>query len=395
MIALEHLATPDAEWRLPPAARFDSGMTSLAVRLLGEFGIDGYAPAAFGSKKARLALQLLAMAQSDAVPSDVLVDALWGDAAPARPEDQLAVLMSRLRAVLGRERIDRRDGGYVLHYDWLDAVELSHLVAEMDRRRASGNLIGAAAAARIALSLLSHASPAPPPGEWAQLRRAAIDRLSARARLIAATALLDAGDWMAACDAATAALERDPYEESALRVLMRGFVLGGQTAAALAAYATSRERLADELGTDPSPETAALYTAILRGELPAATAATAGRAITLVGRDDELTFLDATTMRARDGAVELVVVEGEAGMGKTTLLRAWAAHRLAGGDTVLTATCGPLDRSLPLDALLTALGALLRLARPRYHRRFAGWRCAHARPAAWRGPRTAAAPRAC
>ena len=262
-------------------------MRSLAVRLLGEFGIDGYEPAAFGSKKARLALQLLAMAQSDAVPSDVLVDALWGDAAPARPEDQLAVLMSRLRAVLGRERIDRRDGGYVLHYDWLDAVELSHLVAEMDRRRASGNLIGAAAAARIALSLLEpRQSAAPPPGEWAQLRRAAIDRLSARARLIAATALLDAGDWMAACDAATAALERDPYEESALRVLMRGFVLGGQTAAALAAYATSRERLADELGTDPSPETAALYTAILRGELPAATAAPASRAITLVGRDD-------------------------------------------------------------------------------------------------------------
>jgi DNA-binding SARP family transcriptional activator/tetratricopeptide (TPR) repeat protein len=347
------------KWRLPPTAGFDSGMRSLAVRLLGEFGVDGYEPAAFGSKKARLALQLLAMAQGDAVPSDVLVDALWGDAAPTRPEDQLAVLMSRLRGVLGRERIDHRDGGYVLHYDWLDAVELSNLVAEMERRRGGGNLFGAAAAARIALSLLSQASPAAPPGEWAQLRRAAIDRLSSRARLIAATARLDAGDWMAACDAATGALERDPYEEAALRVLMRGYVLGGQTAAALAWYATSRERLADDLGTDPSPETAALYTAILRGELPAATAAPADRAITLVGRDDELTFLDATTVRARDGTVELVVVEGEAGIGKTTLLRAWAAHRLAAGDTVLTATCGPLDRSLPLDALLSALGALL------------------------------------
>jgi DNA-binding SARP family transcriptional activator/tetratricopeptide (TPR) repeat protein len=339
-------------------------MRSLAVRLLGEFGVDGYQPAAFGSKKARLALQLLAMAQGDAVPSDVLVDALWGDAAPARPEDQLAVLMSRLRAVLGRERIDHRDGGYVLHCDWLDAVELSHLVAEMERRRGGGNLIGAAAAARIALSLLSHASPAAPPGEWAQLRRAAIERLSARARLIAATALLDAGDWMAACDAATAALECDPYEEAALRVLMRGYVLGGQTAAALAAYATSRERLADDLGTDPSPETAALYTAILRGELPAAAAASADRTVTLVGRNDELTFLDATAAQARDGDLELVVVEGEPGIGKTTLLRAWAASRLAAGDTVLTATCGPLDRSLPLDALLSALGALLRRLGP-------------------------------
>jgi DNA-binding SARP family transcriptional activator/tetratricopeptide (TPR) repeat protein len=339
-------------------------MRSLAVRLLGEFGIDGYAPAAFGSKKARLALQLLATAQGDAVPSDVLLEALWGDAPPARPEDQLAVLMSRLRAVLGRERIGRRDGGYVLHYDWLDAAELSHLVAEMERRRAAGNLIGAAAAARIALSLISHANPAAPPGEWAQLRRAEIDRLSARARLIAAMALLDAGDWMAACDAAIVALEHDPYEEAALRILMRGYVLGGQTAAALAAYAASRERLADDLGTDPSPETAALYTAILRGELPTATAAPSSDAITLVGRDDELTFLDATTLRARNGAIQLVLIEGEAGIGKTTLLRAWARHRLAAGDTVVTATCGPLDRSLPLDALLAGLGALLRRLGP-------------------------------
>ena len=87
-------------------------------------------------------------------------------------------------------------------------------------------------------------------------------------------------------------------------------------------------------------------------------------AITLVGRDNELTFLDATSLRARDGAVELVVIEGEAGIGKTTLLRAWAARRAAAGDTVLAATCGPLDRSLPLDALLTALAALLRRLGP-------------------------------
>jgi hypothetical protein len=47
-------------------------MTSLAVRLLGEFSIDGYAQAACGSKKARLTLQLLALAQGDAVPAEVL-----------------------------------------------------------------------------------------------------------------------------------------------------------------------------------------------------------------------------------------------------------------------------------------------------------------------------------
>ena len=359
-------------------------MKSLALRLLGEFGVDGVEPAALGSRKARLALHLLALGQGRPVPSGVLVESLWGATQPSRPDDQLAVLMSRLRSVLGRERIEHRDGGYLLHFDWLDTTELGHLLAEVERRRGAGNIIGAAAAARIALSLLrggppsggpptgsppsggppSVAATAPPPGDWAELRQAEIDRLSARARLIAATALLAAGDWMTACDATAVVLEHDPYDEAALRVLLRAYVLGGQTAAALDAYATARVRLADDLGTDPSAETTALHLAILRGELPAAAELPASDAITLVGRDHELTFLDATSLRARDGPVELVVIEGEAGIGKTTLLRAWAARRAAAGDIVLAATCGPLDRSLPLDALLTALAALLRRLGP-------------------------------
>ena len=118
--------------------------------------------------------------------------------------------------------------------------------------------------------------------------------------MAAATALLDAGDWMAAADAATAALDRDPYEEAALRVLLRSYVMAGRVAAALAAYASARQRLADELGTDPSPETIALHAAILRGELAAPAAPPAAAPAGLVGRDDELAYLDAVAARARE-----------------------------------------------------------------------------------------------
>ena len=58
------------------------------------------------------------------------------------------------------------------------------------------------------------------------------------------------------------------------------------------------------------------------------------------------------------------MIEGEAGIGKTTLLRTWADRRAAAGDTVLVATCGQLDRAMPLDALLAGLAALLRLLGP-------------------------------
>ena len=247
--------------------------------------------------------------------------------------------------------------------------------------------MGAAAAARVALSLIHGDGPAPLPGEWAQLRRADLERLIRRARQVTATALLAAGDWMAAADAAATALEYDPYDEAALRVLLRAQVMGGRVAAALATYASTRERLADELGTDPSPETEALQLAILRGELVPSAPAPAPAALGLVGREEELAYLDAVALRAHParaetgasaetdttaspdtgagaGRVEVVVIEGEAGIGKTTLLRTWADRRAAAGDTVLVATCGQLDRAMPLDALLAGLAALLRRLGP-------------------------------
>ncbi len=338
-------------------------MKSLAVRVLSDFGVDGIEPQALGSRKARLALQLIALGAGQAVPTGVLIDALWDTAPPARPEDQLAVLVSRLRSVLGRDRIEHRDQGYLLHCDWLDATELTMLTREVETRREAGHVMGAVAAARVALSLIRGDGPQPLAGEWAKLRQAELERLIGRARLVAAAALLEAGDWMAAADAASAAAERDPYDEAALRVLLRAYVMGGRVAGALAAYAGTRARLADELGTDPSPETTALYTAILRGELTVPARAAPARPGP-VGRDDELACLEAVAARARGGSAEVVMVDGEAGIGKTTLLRAWAGQRAAAGDTVLTASCGPLDRSLPLDALLTALAALLRELEP-------------------------------
>jgi len=339
-------------------------MKSLAVRVLGDFGVDGVEPQAFGSRKARQALHLLALAQGQAVSPGVLIDALWGDSPPARPDDQLAVLMSRLRSVLGRDRIERRDSGYLLHCDWLDATELGVLTEEVQRRGGAGNVVGAAAAARVVLSLVRGAGPAPVPGEWAQLRQSDLDRLASRARWVAATALLEAGDWMAAAEAAAAALERDPYEEAALRVLLRAQVMGGRVATALAIYASAQERFADDLGTDPSPQTAALYTAILRGELVPVTPALPPGGTGLVGRDRELAYLDAAAMRARNGPGEVVVVDGEAGIGKTALLRTWASQRVTAGDMVLMAACGPLDRAMPFDALLSALSMQLRRLGP-------------------------------
>jgi len=343
------------------SARLDHWMQALSVRVLGEFDVDGVEPQALGSRKARTLLRLLALARGQAVPADVLAGALWGGAQPAKPADQVAVLVSRLRGVLGRDRLEHGDGGYRLRYDWLDADELAGLVQEIERRQRAGNLVGAAAAARVALSLVRGELVAEQdPDDWSAGQLAELERLVTRARRLAASALSAAGFWIEAADLSAAAVARDPYDEDALRLLMRANVSGGRVGSALSAYADARRRLADDLGTDPSPETEALHAAILRGELAAqARGSTAAR---LVGRQSQLDRLDVIAARSHDGSLEIAVVTGEAGIGKTSLLRAWSARRAAIGEVVLSATCGPLDRAVPLDALMVAIGTHLHAA---------------------------------
>ena len=69
-------------------------------------------------------------------------------------------------------------------------------------------------------------------------------------------------------------LAAHPLRETLAGLLMRALAAAGRRGAALAVYEQVRERLADELGADPSAELAALHLEILRaGEVAGAPAA--------------------------------------------------------------------------------------------------------------------------
>ncbi len=328
------------------------------MHVLGELSVDGADVRARLDRKARTLLRLLALARGRPVGTEALVEALWPGQPPARPADQVAVLASRVRRELGREAVEHGDHGYRLAAP-TDLDELEAVVGEVERREATGE--DPLPPARVALAL-AH-GPVPPPAsevEWALADHAAATRLLRRAREVATAALLDAGAWPEALGLAGEDLAADPYDESAARAVMRAQAMAGRPALALATYADLSRTLADELGADPAPETTALHTAVLRGELPSAPPVTATPP--LVGRSSQSDHLDALVGRVRDGHVRIALVTGEAGIGKTTLLRAWTERRAAAGDTVLTGACGPLDRSAPLDVVLSAIGDHLRRA---------------------------------
>ena len=342
----------------------EEGHASVRFRLCSALAVDTGGGALsgreLGSRKARTLLALLASERGGLVPLDRIIDALWPDGAPADPAANVATLVSRTRRLLGPGVLTTTGRAYGLTEQgpWsVDLDEAAALLAEAAARRAEPVL--AAAGARSALDLLG----APPAltdeddADWVVTVRREADALRRQARHVLAEALttLDPGGAVAV---ATEAAGADPLDEQAVRDRMRALVADGRPSAALAAYDDLAARLREELGTAPDRGTAAVHLAILReDDLPAEDRprAEAGRAV-LMGRDDELAA--AQSAWAEVGADQdghLLLVEGEAGIGKTRLLGAVADFATTTGGRVLQGRCHPAERSLFLQPYVDAL----------------------------------------
>ena len=81
---------------------------------------------------------------------------------------------------------------------------------------------------------------------------------------------------------------------------------------------------------------------------------------TLVGRVEELGILEAARKRAADGDPAVVLVGGEAGVGKTRLVAELTSRRANDGTRVLAGGCLPVgDGAMPYAPIVEALRALL------------------------------------
>ncbi|WP_141012841.1 ATP-binding protein [Nocardioides sambongensis] len=343
---------------------------AVRIRLASALAIDldegAVRGQALGSRKARTLIALLAAGRGAPIGLDRIVEVLWPEAAPVDPAANVATLVSRARRRLGPGVLVGGAGAYGLDPDggWtLDLDEAERLLAEAAGREAAGEPLLAATAARAALDLLGD-QPALVDEEdaaWVQAVRREADELrrAARHRLTAALLPLETGQAAAVAADAVAA---DPLDERAVRDLIRALVADGRPSAALAAHDDLLRRLREELGTLPDQETAALHAAVLREQ--ALTPESTGRAHptgpALVGRGDELAVLERAWASLADAeAGRLVLVRGEAGIGKTRLLEAAVALARDTGGLVLGGRCHPVERSLFLQPFLDALRPVL------------------------------------
>ena len=140
-------------------------------------------------------------------------------------------------------------------------------------------------------------------------------------------------------------LREDPLHEAAYRRLMRLQSLDGNTAGALRTYHTCSTKLQRELGVSPSQTTQETYERLLKLKTPRHAAKPAR--VSLIAREQIWTQLQSVWQCACHEKSQVVLLTGEAGIGKTRMaeeLIDWAQRQ---GIMALTAVCYPSEGQLP------------------------------------------------
>ena len=178
----------------------------------------------------------------------------------------------------------------------------------------------------------------------------------------------EAGELAEALDTATRWLTHNPFSETPYRRLMQLHLARGDRHAAWQTFTTCQKMLADELGVEPAPETIALSQRIranrvaLSPRRPLALASDPTRPATglpLVGRAFEHGQLVNSYRLAQTGPVQVITLEGEAGIGKTRLAEEFLGWAGAQGGVIWRGRAPSATEHLPYQPIIGALRPLL------------------------------------
>ena len=310
-------------------------------------------PVRFRTKKHLAVLLYLHFeGRARSIPRDQLVDLLWPDVPPEKGRHSLSQALLAIRSLLGTDAVTGREQ---------DVQLLAELPSDLSALRQ-----GQVATLPVAEPLqgLDQCAGA----EFAHWVDGARVRLTAQAReaLRAALQATRAKGNVSETHLVAAALYQvDPLCPDAVYALAERALLDGDTVAAVRLLKDQVRRAQAELGTNPNPEIARLLRRVERGErsaFPAQTSPLPERLIRphpFVAREVELGRLEAIWSRVGGAGYQTCLITGAPGIGKSSLIRRFAASLGARARPVFVVPCQEIGQGIPyatVSELITALG---------------------------------------
>ncbi len=347
-------------------------LSKIRVRLLGGFEVwaGERQIAGFESQKVRALLAYLICNRRRAFTRDHLAGMLWperdGDAARHALRQAVYNLRSKLPDAGALLQVTNLEIGFVPRADlWLDVEAFEESLRLGSGRAVDPHYLAAAVQLYRGEFLTGFfVKDSPDFEDWmvaeqVRLRDAAVEALhhlieSYRRR----------GEYRFGVHYARRLVAIEPLSEEAHRELMRLCALAGQRSRALTHYEDLLSLLREELGVEPLAETRQLYESILseaaREEIVTSPEEPIGPLVPLAGRAGAYVQLREGWSRALAGKVQLTVVLGERGIGKTRLIKSFldvtTSRRNCG---VLKGRCCELSPLLPYRPFVEVLrGAL-------------------------------------
>ncbi|WP_244204169.1 AfsR/SARP family transcriptional regulator [Streptomyces africanus] len=305
-------------------------------------------PVAVGHARQRRVLAALLMDVGRTVPTDALLDRVWGEGVPSRGLGTLYGYVSRLRKALAPSGVDivSDQGGYRLLVEPA-AVDVHRFRRLADQARAADTDEHAVALWQEALELWRGEAFAGADTSWFNDQRSRLDAERLAAQIDLADARLRLGQHARLPAELSARAEQHPLDERVAGQLMLALYRCGRQAEALERFERARRQLAEEMGVDPGAPLRRLHQQILTSDpalQPAKTSAAAPATVhrgvvprqlpapplAFVGRDRELAALDNLVKDAADTDQPLLIsaIGGVGGIGKTWLALRWAHEHL-------------------------------------------------------------------
>jgi len=335
-------------------------VAGLALNLLGPPAVarSHVTPARGIGGAKNIALLAYLTLEPGAHTREELAALLWGDSTDAAARASLRQALKRLRTAVGDLLHVDRHAVQVRGSIECDVTQFLHALESSPREAAGFDV------PRFLTGLaLRHA---PVFEEWASVkRRWLLRRFGELLRGLAREAIAQS-HWREALGWAERWLACEPLSDEAARLVIESLYLAGDGAAALARFREYRDRLAHEIAAPPSATMLELVRRIerdaerprRRGAADLSPSAPSFEA-SLVGRDSQWRSLMGVWDAVTRDAGRVVVIEGEAGVGKTRLAEDFLRWARTAGATVLRGRGYDAQTGIPYGPFLDALRGVL------------------------------------